>query len=566
MKKIFVVLFFLSFFNALNAQAPNGCEQKITSKILIVGDSWGQFMFLYKGYKEALRQYGFADITELGGATTIIGAQTGTWTRGLGKKNLRAQLLMHPEIEDVVLMLGGNDFVWDYDYGDPIEVLDNSIARTNLGMDTVVNIIREIRPDVRIILPSYDYPNFIDPLIDLPLNPYFDSWESFGFPNPYEANTSMQYIEAKREAWSLTHPNIIFVQNLGLMQYHFGQKDSLPDTSPLGYFYPRLPPYAPKTVPFPFGNQMYPTPQKAMGLLGFDAYHLGPAGFQVFAANHIKKVLLDKLRGYPTETILSDSLNDGWVNSVGEFGTGEIKIGKDRMLKEHKGILSFNTKNIPDDAIITGISIFITRKKIEGNNPLKSVFPNNAKIDIMNGPINGLLPEAEDFSVRMDMEDVGCFVGQANRNNYSTRIDLQSDAFSFLNKTGITQFRISYNSTIQNTASLVKYYNGGAIDEEPLAAHMDIHYELPQQEKVKQAPNNENCAVFPLPAKNEINLRTTKEIEKVSITDVLGRQLYFYGLETENKKIDLGNFSKGLMVLRIYYKDGTIEEKKIIKS
>ncbi|MBK8673788.1 MAG: hypothetical protein IPN93_12690 [Bacteroidetes bacterium] len=62
-----------------------------------------------------------------------------------------------------------------------------------------------------------------------------------------------------------------------------------------------------------------------MGLLGFDAYHLDPAGFQVFAANHIKKVLLDKLRGYPTETILSDSLNDGWVNSVGEFGTGEIK-------------------------------------------------------------------------------------------------------------------------------------------------------------------------------------------------------------------------------------------------
>ena len=367
-------------------------------------------------------------------------------------------------------------------------------------MDTVVSIIREIRPDVRIILPSYDYPNFIDPLIDLPLNPYFDSWESFGFPNPYEANTSMQYIEAKREAWSLTHPNIIFVQNLGLMQYHFGQKDSLPDTSPLGYFYPRLPPYAPKTVPF------------------------------------------------------------------GEFGTGEIKIGKDRMLKEHKGILSFNTKNIPDDAIITGISIFITRKKIEGNNPLKSVFPHNAKIDIMNGPINGLLPEAEDFSVRMDMEDVGCFVGQANRNNYSTRIDLQSDAFSFLNKTGITQFRISYNSTIQNTASLVKYYNGGAIDEEPLAAHMDIHYELPQQEKVKQAPNNENCAVFPLPAKNEINLRTTKEIEKVSITDVLGRQLSFYGLETENKKIDLGNFSKGLMVMRIFYKDGTVEEKKIIKS
>jgi hypothetical protein len=95
---------------------------------------------------------------------------------------------------------------------------------------------------------------------------------------------------------------------------------------------------------------------------------------------------------------------------------------------------------------------------------------------------------------------------------------------------------------------------------------MDIHYELPQQEKVKQASNNEFCVVFPLPANDEINLRTTKEIEKVSITDVLGRQLYFYGLETENKKIDLGNFSKGLMVMRIFYKDGTIEEKKIIKS
>lgn len=565
-KKIFFLIIAFSVSLSIKAQPTQDCNKKVTSKILIIGDSWGQFMFLYHGYREALRQYGFADITELGGSTTIIGAQTSTWTRGLGKMNIKRQLLQHPEIEDVVLMLGGNDFVWDYDYGDPIEVLDNSIARTNLGMDTVVTLIRSIRPDVRIILPSYDYPNFIDPLIDLPWNPYYDSWESFGFPNPYEANTSMQYIETKREAWSHTHSNMAYVQNLGLMQYHFGQKDTLKDTSPLGYFYPRLPPYDPKSVPFPYGNPMYPTPQVAMGLFGFDAYHLGPEGFKVFAANQIKHVLLDKLRGFPTATFYSDSENDGWVNSLGKFASGEIKVGKGSSTEEVKGLLSFNTENIPDDAIISDASIFITRKKLEGRNPLNDIFPSNANLDIKKGTINGILPEGIDFAAQMDYENAGCFVGQSSHDGYTTRIDLKPEALLFLNKEGITQFRVAYNSGVVGKSSLVSYYTGGEIDpDEPVAAHLDVHY-TSQQSENKKIENAANFTIiYPNPANNEITIKSAKKIETIIISDVLGRQQTLNVLELYNS-INLEKFSKGLLLISINYADGTFENKKIVRE
>lgn len=565
MKKLFYAFSLLTIFLfqsfTSNAQPPNGCDQKVSSKILLVGDSWGQFMWSYHAYREALKKYGFADVVELGSSTVLLGAQTGSWTKGLGKQFIRKTLTLHPEIEVVVLQLGGNDFVWDWDYGDPIEQLDASLARTNVGMDSVVDVIRSIRPDVRIVLPSYDYPNFVDPLIDLPGNPYIDSWYSFGSPTPLQANTTLQYIESKREQWSKTHTNMTYVQNLGLMQYAFGQPENTPNTSPLGYDYQILPPYAPKSVPFPYGDPRYPTPQKAMGLWGFDAYHLGPEGFAVFAGNHIKKAISEQLRDYPTESIRSEGALDGWVSSSGVTGTNDVKVGKGKDNTSYKGIFSFNTASIPDNAIIEHASIFITRKGVDGSNPLKRIFPNNALLEINEGYLNNPQVEAMDYDTEMSFSDAGCFVGQAYKNDFSTRIDLTTSALQFINTSGITQFRISYDC---NTNELISYYNGLTINpDEPWTPYLDIKYSLPNAERVVQTIE---VVAFPNPATGELNIRAGEEMSSVEITDVLGRAVNYTPVDKWSAQIGLEQLSSGMLAVKITFLDGTSMIKKIIKQ
>lgn len=502
MKKILLYLLaFVLTFSSIAQPSQNGCDGQVQSKVMVIGDSWAYFSWLYKAFRESLKKFGHADKLDDGMRTTAIGARGETFLDPRVKSNVIYRLIAKKDIEAVVLYLGGNDFMWAWDAGDPWEDLAARWDFVTRKYDTIITYIRETRPDVMIIAASYDYPNFVDPIVDFPWNPYYDTWAGLGFPTPFQANEALNFIEVKRERWC-DSIGIKYLNNLGLMQYTFGQKDPLP-------IWP-YDPYPPQSVPFPGGDWNYPTPQEAMGLLGIDAYHLGPEGYFVIANQAMREYLHALFRKNVSQTFRSDGRYDGWVTDRGQSGTGEIRMGINKEGRRVKGILTFYTADIPEDAEVYHASLFVTRKRVVGGNPIKDApFPDNGQIDIKTGVFgSSVMPEAGDFSEAADMDDVGCFVGAAYKNDFAFRVDFREEALPLINKNGVTQFRISFDP-VGNAQRMGVYYGGIELDPYH-TPYLDIYYRVNGEEVVTSIPLHQGSqptvSIYPNPATDMVNI------------------------------------------------------------
>jgi hypothetical protein len=522
MKKTLLYLIILVISIPVFAQPNNyGCNQQAKTKVMLIGDSWAYFSWLYKAYRESFRKFGHADKLDDGLRSTAIGARGETFLDPAVKSKVMYRLQAQSDVEAIVLFLGGNDFMWAWDAGDPWEDLSARWDYVTLKYDTIISYLREVRPDIMIIAASYDYPNFVDPIVDFPWNPYYDTWSGLGFPTPFQANEALNFIEVKRERWC-DSIGIKYVNNLGLMQYIFGQKDPLP-------VWP-YDPYPPKSVPRPGGDWNYPTPQEAMGLLGIDAYHLGPEGFLEIANNIMKEVLLPMFRGSVSGTLRSDGRYDGWVTDRGNTGSGELRIGKTKEGRPVKGLLTFYTADIPAEAEITHASLYVTRSRAVGGNPIQdAIFPANARIDIRSGVFGSTVePEASDFSAEADMEDAGCFVGAAYKNGFAFRVDFREDALQHINKNGVTQFRITFDP--QDNSNRMGVYYGGGEPEPYYAPYMDIYYKINGEQVITTIPQNHvghTALLYPNPATDYLNVEgvPVQAAEDIRVYNSLGSQI-----------------------------------------
>jgi hypothetical protein len=339
-------------------------------------------------------------------------------------------------IDIVIVSLGGNDVAFSISVGDSLSALDQDLYTAKLFMDSIFDFIHTTLPNAQIIWQCYDYPNFQDPCMDYPWDPYCDLWDRHGDPDALMLNRFVNYFTDYNDSVLQAYhkPYMHFFNNLGLMQWHYGQ------TTPLRY--PPYGTYPPHSVPFPGGNWNYPTPHVAMGLGGIDTYHLGPDGFTVLADFYLRKYIANYLRKDRDTSVYSEALDrDGWVRSDNQTGTGEIQMGKSPS-NVTKGIISFNTAFIPDTVRIKRASLFLKNKTIATKFPLSTVFPDFIKLDIKKGAFGNDQVEASDFSEPASASDVACVAGNLRGNDYALRFDLHEDALQYINKTGITQFRI----------------------------------------------------------------------------------------------------------------------------
>jgi len=497
MKKIILALLIsVSIFSFSLAQpVQNGCEQQVKTKVILVGDSWASFSWTYKAFRESLSKFGHDDKVEDGLRTTMIGGQAESFLDPAIQFKVEQALQLHKDAQAVIIFLGGNDVMSAWNSGENFDNLDIRSDEVAGEMLQMITYIRAARPDIRIIVSSYDYPNFIEPLIEWPENPYWDFWEGLGFPTPLEANLALIHAEQRRERWC-DSIGVDYLNNLGLMQYVFGQKDPLP--------VPPYDTYLPRTVPFPLGDPRYPSPQEAMGLWGIDAYHLGPQGYMEIANNCLKEYLLPMFRNNPDATIQSDGALDGWVTERGLKGGGDLKVGVNQEGKKVKGIISFNTADLPDNAVITHASLFVTKKRQVGGNPIQDdIFPSNSHIDIKSGGFGASEIEEADYSAAADMEDAGCFVGQANKNDYAFRVDLKPEALQFVNTSGITQLRLQFDMENPGQEEMGVYYNGG--ETEPFyAPYLDIYYSIIDGENDNETRDVNSIKMYPNPTADYI--------------------------------------------------------------
>lgn len=262
--------FLFTIMSFLFLELLTSCKSVPDAKILIVGDSWGALMCYNATFDSILSKHDLASKYRTECLTTTqIGTRAEGWAEPTNLDKITRILAIDAGVDYVILSMGGNDYI---QYWNRFLTPDEEFATFNKIGDwikTVVRHIQTIKPGVKIILTSYDYANF-EVLKASPLyNVYQNLYKNMGSPTVSELNLSLQRFTAMQMQVA-RDMNIVAVNNLGMMQYYYGQSDFN---------------IAPLTVPMPGGDPRYPGPKEAMfevqKLDYVDAYHLDRKGFEI---------------------------------------------------------------------------------------------------------------------------------------------------------------------------------------------------------------------------------------------------------------------------------------------
>ncbi len=272
--------------------------------VLLVGDSWAKLMYDDGSLATVLGGHGHPEISVLGATTTIDGSTAADWTQASMLQLLDDALAAHPEIDVVVIFLGGNDFLAGESGGGWYVGMDPT-AETALfdqirgDLATVVDHLLSLDPNLEILLSSYDYPNFVDTvggligaLVCKPL------WDDLGDPTPFEINSTATRMDDVQDAIAAPRPQVATVASWGLMQYLFGYP---PLDIPPG----ALPPPGDPTLPSPTGSLRW----------GIDCFHLSADGYQGIAERLWQLALERRFDGLFFDGFESGDLS-AWTTSV----------------------------------------------------------------------------------------------------------------------------------------------------------------------------------------------------------------------------------------------------------
>ncbi len=179
----------------------------------------------------------------------------------------------------------------------------------------------------------------------------------------------------------------------------------------------------------------------------------------------------------------SETSNVGSNLSANDTSGSSIRVGDDYGDRQYKGIVSFDTSAIPDDATVTSVILQLTRGGGFGTSPFTTHGALN--VDVQSGAFSGNVAlEASDFQA------AATAVGVASMSSVSSNGQVSSGSFdaaglAAVNKTGTTQARLYFtlddnddggsdyagfysgsNSTANNRPRLVVTYTSGSV---PLA-------------------------------------------------------------------------------------------------
>jgi hypothetical protein len=171
-----------------------------------------------------------------------------------------------------------------------------------------------------------------------------------------------------------------------------------------------------------------------------------------------------------TLNLYSVAGNDGWIleasegsNTGGSINstTSTFNVGDDKNKKQSVGILHFDTSSLPDNAVITSISLRVQKQSITGTDPFTT--HGNLVLDVQKpyfGTTSGLV--ADDFQAAAGQVAVSTFNPTPVDNWYSAALD--TSVYAYIDLTGTTQFRLRFSLDDDNDtiADVIKFYSGEA--------------------------------------------------------------------------------------------------------
>jgi len=455
-----------------------------TARALLAGDSWAQYMWDDSSHNDLLDKFGHADKRALseslgedpgpgysGSEYAISGSEARQWADTANYPwiaNMVAALQANPDVDTLVLSIGGNDILagksgggWykdmDLDAPGSEEAL---FARIEADTWQIINAALAVRPDIEVIISGYDYPNFNVNIFfcwlyacpkreDLSRDPDND------LITDEEINAMMVDVEGRRIGWANSSARVPYDHTMGLMHYFYGDTAG---NGPGALPYPGQTP--PDYAPFPGGNPPSPSPRSVFRSVA-DPIHLSYDGYQYKITNQIEAYFFPRYRGEPGDPLFSQGgANDGWTDGE-SVSTDGVFIG-DADNKPAYGIVSFDTAALPDDAVITGASLYLLRASQTGANPFTSGQLGRLTVDVARGSFGDPAVEASDANAPADASDAGCVYGTAKANYYAIRADITAGGLAAINPSGLTQFRFAFSNADAGQDG-VTFYGGDAV-------------------------------------------------------------------------------------------------------
>lgn len=175
----------------------------------------------------------------------------------------------------------------------------------------------------------------------------------------------------------------------------------------------------------------------------------------------VKKVLVLRSQGLYDGWLLEKSENSGLGGTL-DSGATTFLLGDDSQNRQYRAILSFNTNGLPDNAIVTKVTLKLRKQGLVGTNPFTT--HGSLKVDICKlkfGTTTRL--QVIDFQAQASRNLVGTFNKIPANNWYS--VNLNNSAMPYVNLKGITQFRLRFYKDDNNDlhADYLKFFSGNAV-------------------------------------------------------------------------------------------------------
>jgi hypothetical protein len=171
---------------------------------------------------------------------------------------------------------------------------------------------------------------------------------------------------------------------------------------------------------------------------------------------------------YENQTFRSNGAQDGWIlessetsNKGGKLnkGASTLNVGDDAANKQYRAMLAFGTAALPDDAVITKVTLKVRRQGVTGGgNPINTF--KGFMVDVKKGNFGKATLQLADFQTKGSKTLSGLkpkLVGGWYTMNLTT-------AKAQINLTGNTQIRLRFKLDDNNNfiANFLKIYSGNA--------------------------------------------------------------------------------------------------------
>ena len=169
-----------------------------------------------------------------------------------------------------------------------------------------------------------------------------------------------------------------------------------------------------------------------------------------------------------SETFVSTAGSDGYVLESSETSNqggavnaagNTFRLGDDGSNRQYRAVLSFDTSGLPDNAVVSAVTLKFKQAGSGGSNPYSSM--GNIMGDILGGAFGGSPTlQAGDFQAASDKNSALSVPNTPSSGWYSK--NMSSSYFSYVSKTGVTQIRLRFATDDNNnrTADYLSFYTG----------------------------------------------------------------------------------------------------------